>query len=170
MLMSLRESTWRSQAKSRDDGLKQSLHLKVWPTDMDIFMHMTNTRYFDVMKIATNILLSRTGAIKALAKRGAKLTQIYSDLDVYSMLKLLQGFVVESTIDGAEDGHLALSHTFTRGKKICARGALLFAVQGGAAADHAISPTDYLSPEPSALPETLKAWLTRERLNPPLSE
>lgn len=168
MLMALRKSGWQGRVRGTPGDLAQTLRIKVWPSDMDIFMHMTNTRYFDVMKIATNILLARNGIDGVLRKEGLDLNQVYSDLDVYSMLRLFQDYTLETEIAGADDGTLAIAHTFSRGKKTNARGLVLYTVKDHQDADIAAKRTRFLPESVPPLPEDCKDWMGRDRLNPPL--
>ncbi|MEM9668964.1 MAG: thioesterase family protein [Pseudomonadota bacterium] len=170
MLMALRKSGWSGRVRSGSAPFSQSLKVKVWPTDIDIFMHMTNTRYLDVMTLSTNILMSKAGLEKDLHHLGAHMKQIYSDLDVYSMLRMFQSYTIESKISGADNGLIAFSHTFRRGKKINGRGDLLFSIAEKDAPKAAIDRSKFLPDTIPPLPENMRDWLGRDRLNPPVNE
>ncbi|WP_029011213.1 thioesterase family protein [Azospirillum halopraeferens] len=45
------------------------LHLRVWPTDLDVNLHMTNARYFSVMDLGRLDLLVRGGVVALLWRR-----------------------------------------------------------------------------------------------------
>ncbi|MEO1407687.1 MAG: thioesterase family protein [Pseudomonadota bacterium] len=168
MLMTLRKSGWKNRVRDGAGNLSQTLKMTVWPTDMDIFMHMTNTRYFDVMKISAHILFARIGLEDSLKRENLQTKQIYSDLDVYAMLRLLQTYTLHTEIVGGEDGALAVSHTFKRGKKTNGRGLVLYSVKDARAPDKAVSQEQYLPGPTPPLPDDSKDWMSRQRLNPPL--
>ena len=45
------------------------LRLRVWPTDLDINLHMTNARYFSIMDLGRLDLLVRSGLVPVLWRR-----------------------------------------------------------------------------------------------------
>ncbi|MEM6411584.1 MAG: thioesterase family protein [Pseudomonadota bacterium] len=169
MLMALRKSSWRGRVRDGSDTLSHTLQIKVWPTDMDVFMHMTNTRYFDVMQISADLLMSQKGIQGILKRENLRLKQVYSDLDVYSMLKLFQTYTLETAVAGADDGTLAISHTFNRGKRVNGRGLLLFSVSAPETEGEPVHRNRFVPAHVPPLQDSCRAWINQERLNPPIT-
>lgn len=87
---------------------------RVWLTDQDMFMHMTNSRYLSFSDLARLNLLVRTGLLKALKQNGWKLEICGQTRTITRMLKAPQAFRMICKIDGWTDKHIAFTHTFKR--------------------------------------------------------
>jgi len=90
------------------------LHYRVWLTDQDMFMHMTNSRYLSFSDLARLNLLIRTGLAKALRKNGWRLEICAQTRTLTRMLKTPQAFEMVCEIEGWSDIHIAFNHSFKR--------------------------------------------------------
>jgi len=91
-----------------------ALTYRVWFTDQDMFMHMTNSRYLSFSDLARLNLLRRTGIMKELKRNGWHLEICGQTRTITRMLKAPQAFRMICEIGGWSDTHIAFSHTFKR--------------------------------------------------------
>ena len=91
---------------------------RVWISDQDMFMHMTNSRYLSFADLARLNLLIRTGLREQLRKRKWRLEICGQTRTITRMLKAPQRFQVVCEIDGWQDTFIAFRHRFVRGDKI----------------------------------------------------
>lgn len=91
-----------------------ALAYRVWFTDQDMFMHMTNSRYLSFSDLARLNLLRRTGMMKELKRNGWHLEICGQTRTITRMLKAPQAFQMICKIGGWSDTHIAFSHTFKR--------------------------------------------------------
>lgn len=91
-----------------------SLNYRVWFTDQDMFMHMTNSRYLSFSDLARFNLLIRTGLMKALKQNRWRLEICGQTRTITRMLKAPQSFRMACEIEGWSDQHIAFNHAFKR--------------------------------------------------------
>ena len=91
-----------------------SLTYRVWFTDQDMFMHMTNSRYLSFSDLARLNLLIRTGIMKALRANRWQLEICGQTRTLTRMLKAPQAFQMMCEIQGWSDTHIAFNHAFKR--------------------------------------------------------
>lgn len=90
------------------------LNYRVWLTDQDMFMHMTNSRYLSFSDLGRLNLLIRTGLASALRKNDWQLEICGQTRTLTRMLKAPQAFKMICEIDGWTDTHIAFNHVFRR--------------------------------------------------------
>ena len=90
------------------------LNYRVWFTDQDMFMHMTNSRYLSFSDLARLNLLIRTGIMKALKQNNWRLEICGQTRTITRMLKAPQAFRMACEIEGWSDQHIAFKHAFKR--------------------------------------------------------
>ena len=90
------------------------LKYRVWLTDQDMFMHMTNSRYLSFSDLARLNLLIRTGLNMALRKNGWRLEICGQTRTLTRMLKAPQAFDMTCEIEGWTKSHIAFNHKFQR--------------------------------------------------------
>lgn len=130
MFMALRRFGLARQAKGalspNDPDAVSKLKLSVWLTDLDAFLHMTNTRYFELMDIASPRLLRRNGLATRAKDNGVEFLPAYANLDVHSMLKLSTKYELRSHMVGADDEFVAIGHTFHSRGRSAADGTVIY--------------------------------------------
>jgi acyl-CoA thioesterase FadM len=89
-------------------------NFRVWPTDQDMFRHMTNSRYFSLTDVCIIDFMLRTGAWPVLRKRGWIPIVVYEDLIFKKMLRWPQAFVVRTKLLGWDEANVIVSHAFER--------------------------------------------------------
>lgn len=87
---------------------------RVWLTDQDMFMHMTNSRYLSFSDLARLNLLIRTGMLRALRNNKWKLEICAQTRTITRMLKTPNAFQMSCEIEGWSDKYIAFNHEFTR--------------------------------------------------------
>ncbi len=95
----------------------QTLEFAVQPTDLDLFLHMNNGRYFSIMDLGRLDLFIRTGLLDALKKEGFSVTVAAETLRFRRSLKLFQRFILETRILGWDEKSILLEQRFLRQEK-----------------------------------------------------
>jgi len=114
------------------------LKFRVWLTDQDMFMHMTNSRYLSFSDLGRIDLFSRSGLRNVLKANGWK-TEIYGQtMTINRMLRAPKPFSLETQIHGWDDAFLVLGQRFLRNAKNHAGVVTLLAIKDktGAAVSH----------------------------------
>ena len=88
------------------------LNYRVWLTDQDMFMHMTNSRYLSFSDLGTINYIVRTGSWKVLRKNNWFPVICAQSMIVTRMLTTPQKFTLVSKITGWTDTYVGLSHKF----------------------------------------------------------
>ena len=79
-----------------------SLPLRVLPTDIDIAMHVNNGMYFSLMDLGRFDLLARSGAWKAMRRRGWSPVAAGETIAFRRSLHLWQQYSIETKIIGLD--------------------------------------------------------------------
>ncbi|MEM9054006.1 MAG: acyl-CoA thioesterase [Pseudomonadota bacterium] len=110
----------RAQFSSKKEALVKpyKLTFRVWLTDQDMFMHMTNSRYLSFSDLGTINFIIRSGSMKQLNKNGWYPVICGQTMSVSRMLKTPQAFVVTSQIMGWTEKYVGIRHTFERKGKV----------------------------------------------------
>jgi acyl-CoA thioesterase FadM len=153
--------------RSRPQGILDPsvVHLRVWPNDLDLNVHMNNGRYLSLMDIGRVDLMVRCGLGRWL-RRGWQPMVAASFCRHFRPLNLLQRFEIRSRVLGWDEKWLYVEHRILRRGTLHAlavvkalvaeRGRLLSSAEllACAAAVPAQSPP---------LPPWVRAWLRSER-------
>lgn len=107
-----------------------SLNFRVWLTDQDTFLHLTNSRYLSFSDLGRMNMLIRTGIWGLLRDESWELVVCSQTRTIARMLKSPQTFEMACQITGWTDDYLAICHRFQRGEKIHAEVNTLMTVQG----------------------------------------
>ena len=94
------------------------LRFRVWITDQDMFMHMTNSRYLSFGDLGTINYILRTGSWSQLRKRGWFPVICGQTMVISRMLSFPQKFELRSRVTGWDDSYVGLLHEFyAKGRK-----------------------------------------------------
>lgn len=93
------------------------LKLRVWLTDQDMFLHMTNSRYLSFSDLGRVDLFSRSGLRKVLNANGWKTEICGQTMTINRMLKAPNLFSLETQIHGWDDEFLVLGQRFLRNSR-----------------------------------------------------
>lgn len=95
-----------------------SLNFRVWITDQDMFLHMTNSRYLSFSDLGRLNMLMRSGIWRTLNAQNWDLEVRGQTRTISRMLKSPQTFEMACQIEGWTDDLLAICHRFQRGDKV----------------------------------------------------
>lgn len=96
---------------------KHKRQFRVWLTDQDMFLHMTNSRYLSFSDLARLNLLIRTGLNRHLQNQGWHMEICAQTRTITRMLKAPQSFVATCEVMGWTDHYIAFRHDLMRGEK-----------------------------------------------------
>ena len=112
-----------SLVRSRLDPLDPSvLHFRAWPFDLDINVHMTNSRYFALMDLGRTELILRNGIAKQMFKRKWQPVVSGSTMRFKRAIKPFQKFAVETRALYWDDKGFYLEQRFVANGKTLALG------------------------------------------------
>lgn len=94
---------------------------RVWPTDIDLLMHMNNGRYLSYMDLGRIDLTERTGLAKKLADHGIHAVVGAQTITYRKSLQLFQRFTVESRLIGTDERAFYVEQRFTVRGEVYAR-------------------------------------------------
>lgn len=95
---------------------------RVWPSDLDFFGHMTNSRYFNLMDAGRMDLLFSANLVKRLKERGWYAVVVQETIQFRRALKPLVGFQLKTEVTGYDEKHFLIRQTFLKGGKVVALG------------------------------------------------
>ena len=87
-----------------------SLPLRVHPTEIDIFMHVNNGKYFSIMDLGRLDMLVRSGAWTAMRDRGWTGVVSAETISFRKSLKLGQRYSLETKVCGVDDRTVFFEH------------------------------------------------------------
>lgn len=121
----------RAQLSSKDGAITDaySLHFRVWLTDQDTFLHLTNSRYLSFSDLGRLNLLIRSGVWDILNRESWELVICSQTRTIARMLKSPQTFEIACQITGWTDEHIAICHRFQRSSKVHAEVNTLVRIQ-----------------------------------------
>ena len=90
------------------------LNFRVWLTDQDMFMHLTNSRYLSFSDLGTINYIVRIGYMSVFRDRGWTPVICAQTMNVSRMLKTPQDFEVHTRLTGWDDTYIGLQHSFIR--------------------------------------------------------
>ncbi len=87
---------------------------RVWLTDQDMFMHMTNSRYLSFSDLGRVNLNIRSGLRDVINEKGWRSEICGQTMTINRMLKAPQAFQLETRIQGWNDRYLVIGQRFLR--------------------------------------------------------
>lgn len=112
--------TWRTRPKLKINEVSK-ITLRVWPTDLDLYMHMNNGVYLTLMDIARYDQGLRTGFWQQWNKRGWYPIVVNSTISYRKSLEPWQKFDIETKVIGWDDIAYYIEQRFVRNGEIYAR-------------------------------------------------
>jgi acyl-CoA thioesterase FadM len=147
---------------------EDSLHMHVWPNDIDLNLHMNNARYLNIMDYARTHLLARTQLLDHILRSRWQPLMGAVWITYRRSLPLFSVFQITSRLVCWDERWFYLEHTFTGPEGLTAVGwakAVLRDAQGNVEPQKVL---EHVAPGAVSppLPETIAAWndLTREKL------
>lgn len=149
---------FRKPVDPRGTGKKS---FRVWLTDIDSNIHLTNSRYFSMMDLARVEFIVRAGLWKILSANGWYPVVAAQWIDYFRGLEPLEKFHVETALVCWDERFFYISQDFVVGDKTVASGlvcARFLKKSGGGVQPQAFIDAlgrDDVSP---AIPERIKVW------------
>lgn len=137
--------------------------LRVYPNDLDIFMHVNNGVYFTYADLGRIDLLLRADAFHLIRKRGWYPVIANETMQFKRSLLLGQRFSISTRLLGWSDTAIYIEQVFTRGDQLIAKGLIdcRFLKRTGGRVKHEemreLLGIDEPSPE---FPEHLVSWIS----------
>jgi acyl-CoA thioesterase FadM len=136
------------------------IHLRVWPTDMDLNFHLNDGRYVSLTGLGRVDLMMRTGLLRRAVKRhwypvvGATMIRYRREI------KAFEKFTMHSRFVGWDDKWFYFEHRFEKGGAVAAiayvRG-VLRTREGAVPSRDVLALVGITIPSPP-LPDTVQRW------------
>ena len=142
-----------------------SVAMRVWPTDLDVQMHMNNGRYLSLMDLGRIDLLVRSGFWREARRRGWFPLVAAGAIEYRRPLRLFERYRLTTRILGWDERWFYLEHSFRRGDKVAATAmikAMIRSAAGAVPTSDALAAIGVSQPSP-ALPEHVTALLRLPR-------
>jgi acyl-CoA thioesterase FadM len=137
--------------------------LRVHPGDLDMYLHVNNGSYLQMMDVARSNLLGDLGGLARLKKRGWYPVVASSTMTYKRSLQLFEKVTVSTRVLGWDARVIYIEQVFGVGEKMCARGWVagrFLSKDGGRIAPAKVVDLiiDGEAPESPALPDDVAAW------------
>lgn len=109
MMLILLKSRFRDRVSILDTIVTK---FRVWPTDLDVLGHMTNSRYLSIMDVARTDLLLRGGVVGKLKAKGWYPVVVDQTIQFRRSLMPFREFQVKTEVTGYDEKHIILRQTF----------------------------------------------------------
>lgn len=106
--------------KHQSPLLPSHLKFRVWPTDLDIFSHITNSRYFSFMDLGRTHLLGQTGVLLKMIKKKYYPIVVSSEISYIKQIGPFKTFTLSSRLLTWDDNNWYVQQKFISGDHICA--------------------------------------------------
>ncbi len=140
--------------------------LRVFPNDLDIFMHVNNGVYLTYADLGRTDLMLRSGTFHKLRKRGWYPVLAAETIQFKQSLTLGQCFSINTRVAGWDDRSLYIEQVFTHGDTLVAHAFIeaRFLVKAGGKVNLPelldFLNIDLVSP---TIPEPIQRWITARR-------
>jgi acyl-CoA thioesterase FadM len=145
---------------------ESAIHLRVWPNDLDLNLHMNNGRYLSLMDLGRVDVMFHSGAFKLWFTRGWQPLVAASHIRHFKSLRLGQAFEIRTRILGWDEKWIYFEQRFTRQGQLHALAVVKALMAGNqrlvstqelfGAAGQALQPSP-------PLPDWVLTWLKAER-------
>lgn len=93
---------------------------RVWPTDLDVLLHMNNGIYLSIMDLARVDLMIRSQLTRHIREQGWYPVVVAETIQFRRSLNLFQRFEIETRVLGWDDKAIVLEQQFFRGREAVA--------------------------------------------------
>lgn len=136
--------------------------MRVRPADLDIYLHVNNGTYLQMMDVARTNYIADLGGFPLLKGKGWYPVVAAQTVTYRRSMTLGQRFAITTRVVGWDERVVYLEQVFTRGEELCARGLVAgrFLTRGSGArvpAPEVIGLLDAAAVAP-ALPEDVAGW------------
>ena len=145
-----------------DDSI---IHLRVWPNDLDLNIHVNNGRYLTLMDLGRMDLMFRSGAMRLWLAHGWQPLVGTSMCRHFKALKVFQKFDLETRVLGWDEKWIYFEQRFTSKGQLYALGLVkgLMAGPKGPVPIADVFHILHIKHTSPVLPEYVTDWLKAER-------
>lgn len=93
---------------------------RVWPTDLDVFMHVNNGVYLSMMDLGRVDLMARSGLMEKLNARGWHPVVTSQTIQYRRSLRLFETFDIVTRVLSWDDKYILLQQEFVRRSEVVA--------------------------------------------------
>jgi YbgC/YbaW family acyl-CoA thioester hydrolase len=93
---------------------------RVWPSDLDVFMHVNNGVYLSMMDLARVDLMARSGLLAKIRARGWHPVVTSQTIQYRRSLRLLEQFEIVTRVLAWDDKYILLQQEFERRGEVVA--------------------------------------------------
>jgi acyl-CoA thioesterase FadM len=141
-----------------------TIRFRVWPNDLDLNLHMTNSRYFALMDAARYDMVIRSGTWKAWRKNGWFPVVASQRIRFRRSLRTWRTFTITSRTLGWDERNLYIGQVFEQDGHVCAEGtvrASILSKTGRVSLDQLMEVSGWTGPAPE-LPSRVRTWVEAE--------
>jgi len=141
------------------------VHLRVWPNDLDLNIHVNNGRYLTLMDLGRMDLMFRSGAIKLWLGHGWQPLVGLSMCRHFKALKVFQKFTLKTKLLGWDEKWVYFEQRFESAGQLYALGVVkgLMAGKAGPVPTSMLLEVLGIHETSPALPAYVTDWLASER-------
>jgi acyl-CoA thioesterase FadM len=153
----------RRSVVTLDSG--SSIDFRVWPNDLDLNGHMTNSRYLALMDAARYDMVVRAGAWGHWRKNGWFPVVASQSIRFRRSLGAWQRYTIETRILGWDSKNMYMGQRFVRKGELCAEAVVraAFLTKTGRVDPNEIMAAAGHKGPPPQLSDDVKAWAKAER-------
>jgi len=149
LLYQLLSAHWRSRVQVQESSFQE---MRCWLSDLDLNLHMTNSRYLALMDLGRLELITRAGLLKTLLRWGWR--PVVGAQRIRFLKPIAPGakFRLETRILGWEGKWFYIQHRFWLGEQLAAEAtvkALFLGPRGSVLADEVLAAANQPQPSPS---------------------
>ena len=145
-----------------------AIRFRVWPNDLDLNGHLTNSRYFALMDAARYDMVIRSGTWDVWRRNGWFPVVASQRIRFRKSLAPWTVYTIRTRTLGWDDRNLYIGQSFERGGEVHAEATVRASIlqKGGAkvSMDELMRASGWPG-EPPVLPERVKAWVAAERMD-----
>lgn len=108
---------WAFLQRGKGPMVVSRLHLRCWPSDLDINRHMNNSRYLALMDMGRWHFLLAAGMAPELKKRGWLPVLVKAEIDFRHSIKPFQAFELETSLERVGTKSCTIKQRFLVGGK-----------------------------------------------------
>ncbi len=142
--------------------------LRVYPNDLDIFMHVNNGVYLTYADLGRTDLMLRSNIFNLIRRKGWYPVVAAETITFKKSLKLGQKFTMSTRILGWDDRAIYMEQIFSQSDKFIAKAiidARFLSRAGGKVSTAELYELVGMSGESPPLPESLKLWIRSNQAN-----
>lgn len=149
-------------------GLREdsTITFRVWPNDLDLNGHLTNSRYFALMDAARYDMVIRSGTWAVWKANGWFPVVASQRIRFRRSLRPWVKYTIRTRTLGWDERNLYIGQVFERNGEVCAEATIRAAIlsKSGRVAMTEIMEKSGWPGEPPELPERVRLWVRSERM------